>query len=350
MDCDLLNAGIPNCSPRSSRVTGRRIAATRAVHSQRAAGHLHGVAVTLTASAFLLAGDTAAHAVEAANAPTAEVSSGEAKPKLQTVTVEARRQLERQVNHFVASVIVHYGHDALVRWNAKVCPLVAGLPREQGEFMLARISQVAATVGASLDGEHCRANFYVIVTPIPDELLRKWWSRDPTMYSRRNGAGYINAFLNSRLAIRCWYNTTFHSSDGTPLTSDTLAAGLTGAGVGVNAYMAPATRIYSGTRLHHAAVQALLSVIIVVDSNRMQGVNAGQLADYVAMVGLAEIRPDADPGPVPTILQLFRDTKEPPQGLSVWDEAFLNSLYHTNQSSVTQSAAIRTAMLKTIAP
>lgn len=47
-------------------------------------------------------------------------------------------------------------------------------------------------------------------------------------------------------------------------------------------------------------------MIIVVDSNRMQGVNAGQLADYVAMVGLAEIRVDADTGPVPTILQLFR--------------------------------------------
>ena len=221
------------------------------MQSQRPARHLHGVALTLTAGAFLLIGGTAANGAEASGAPPAEVSSSEAKPQLQAVTIEARRQLERQVSRFVASVVVHYSQDSLLRWNTKICPLVAGLPREQGEFMLARISQIATAAGAPLDGEHCRANFHVVVTPTPDQLLKKWWSRDPTMYGRRNGMSDIKAFLNSPHAIRCWYNTEFRSSDGSTLTSDALAAALTGSGsgVGLNAFMAAKSKVYSGTRL-----------------------------------------------------------------------------------------------------
>jgi hypothetical protein len=68
------------------------------------------------------------------------------------------------------------------------------------------------------------------------------------------------------------------------------------------------------------------------------------------MAGLAEIRIDADPGPVPTILKLFRTPNDPPHGLSVWDQAFLSSLYHTSQAYVRQAADIRIGMLKSIAP
>jgi hypothetical protein len=84
--------------------------------------------------------------------------------------------------------------------------------------------------------------------------------------------------------------------------------------------------------------------------NRTQDLNVGQLADYVAMVGLAEIRVDADLGETPTILQLFQESKNPPQGLSAWDQAFLYSLYNTRQASVLQASSIKTSMLKRIAP
>jgi len=159
------------------------------------AGSLLARAAAIAAMALSLLVGTALEAAQTPAAPPDDASGGEAKSTLQTITIEAPRQLERQVSHFVASIVVHYQQDSLVRWDTKICPLVAGLSREQGEFMLVRISQIARDVGAPLDGAHCRANFYVVVTPKPDELVKKCLSRNP--FSRRNGMGYINSFLTT---------------------------------------------------------------------------------------------------------------------------------------------------------
>jgi len=50
--------------------------------------------------------------------------------------------------------------------------LVAGLPRDKGEFVLARLSQVASDAGIPLAPEKCAPNFLVVVTPDPDEMRR----------------------------------------------------------------------------------------------------------------------------------------------------------------------------------
>jgi hypothetical protein len=107
--------------------------------------------------------------------------------------------------------------------------------------------------------------------------------------------------------------------------------------------------VHSSSRLTFSAVQSLTSVIIVVDTSRTRDINLGQLADYVAMAGLAEIRVDADLGGTPTILRLFHDSKEPPQALSPWDQAFLYSLYNTSQASTLQASTITLDMVKQIA-
>jgi len=103
-----------------------------------------------------------------------------------------------------------------------------------------------------------------------------------------------------------------------------------------------------GTRLRYNAVQTLTSVIVVVDSNRVSGIDIGQLADYIAMAGFAQIHLDADTGTAPTILSLFRPSDQRPQGLSPWDESFLHSVYTTNQASVMQESAIKRGMFEQI--
>ena len=71
------------------------------------------------------------------------------------ITVEAQRnheKLKQDVDTFVSSVVVpplDY-EDTLWRWNDKICPLVAALTREQGEFVLARLSRIIKSVGAPL--------------------------------------------------------------------------------------------------------------------------------------------------------------------------------------------------------
>jgi hypothetical protein len=45
-----------------------------------------------------------------------------------TVTIEGRREVKRQIDAFVCGVLVTYLNDSLVRWDAPVCPMVEGLP------------------------------------------------------------------------------------------------------------------------------------------------------------------------------------------------------------------------------
>jgi hypothetical protein len=90
---------------------------------------------------------------------------------------------------------------------------------------------------------------------------------------------------------------------------------------------------------------------VVVDLGRSKDLNVGQLADYIAMIGLAQIREDAEPGAAPTILHLFADTGAArPQGLSSWDQAFLKSLYSTNSSSVVQLDEIKFRLYRDLVP
>jgi hypothetical protein len=69
------------------------------------------------------------------------------------------------------------------------------------------------------------------------------------------------------------------------------------------------------------------------------------------MIGLAEIRSDAETADAPTILHLFSGPEnDRPAGLSTWDEAFLKALYHTRHTDKQQVADIKTEMVQDIAP
>jgi hypothetical protein len=90
-------------------------------------------------------------------------------------------------------------------------------------------------------------------------------------------------------------------------------------------------------------------VIIVIDLPQMSGVKVGQMADYAAVVGLADINLDRTVDSAPSILRLFSDRAEAPlDGMSPWDQALLKSLYSTSSRSVTQLSAIETNMVENI--
>src|SRR5271170_6303277 len=64
---------------------------------------------------------------------------------LKTITVESQRDraaLEHQVGAYVSAIAVEPFADSLARWEEPtgICPLVAGLPRDHAEFMVARLS------------------------------------------------------------------------------------------------------------------------------------------------------------------------------------------------------------------
>jgi Secretin and TonB N terminus short domain len=94
--------------------------------------------------------------------------------KLPQVTIDAQREaLEHRVSHFVTALTEQAdSYESLARWHNKVCPLVAGLPRDRGDFVLERISTIAQSAGVPVGPRDCAPNFFVLFTPDPKKLLK----------------------------------------------------------------------------------------------------------------------------------------------------------------------------------
>jgi hypothetical protein len=266
----------------------------------------------------------------------------------ETVTVEAQReQLRREVNQFVrASIVSPHTDDSLLRWDSPVCPLVAGLTREQGEFVLGRLSAIARAANVPLAGEHCEANLFVVVAHNPSGFLSLWWNHDRRLFGMTHGIGGVKSFIETDRPVRVWYNSIPVDADsGSEIA--TLLAQSVGIGQGAGPLSYPVNQTAAtGSRLTYIDVRAIASVIVVIDAQKLANLNFGQLADYVSLRSLAEIKPDTDAGGAPSILKLFSEHNGSPlQGLTAWDRALLHALYSTKQKERRQLSEIQTATL-----
>jgi len=286
--------------------------------------------------------------------PAPSPDSGSAKPeppadqsktKLHTVTVEAQREravLEQRVKRFVSGVTKVPFQDSLARWGEQVpiCFSIAGMTRDYGEFVLHRLSMIAEAAGAPLAPDNCKPNFYVVATTVPDELVAAWSKHVPEIFGDASGKK-IDEFATASTPIRVWYNVALYNADGTPCSYDSVLL----------TFSDPVRICEGGGLILWGAVRDLSSVIVLIDTRRTKGINFEQLAAYIAMVGLAEIRTDAKLGDAPTILRLFSDSAHAPaQGLTTWDAAYLKALYHTNHKDRTQLLKIGHSMVEEIVP
>jgi hypothetical protein len=99
------------------------------------------------------------------------------KTDLKTITVEGQREraaLEHQVRPFVSATAAQPFGDSLARWEnpTSIWPQVAGLPRDDGEFILARLSRIAALSPVAPSTPE-RAAAHSIHSPAPDWLITK---------------------------------------------------------------------------------------------------------------------------------------------------------------------------------
>jgi len=274
---------------------------------------------------------------------SAAAAPPDATQPLDQVTVEAhRQQLEERVTAFV-SKLAHPDFDrSLRRWLVPVCPLVAGLSQVQGEFMLARLSEVARQAGVPLAGEKCSPNLDIVATADPSGLLKSWRRRDRGLYGDAMPAE-VQRFLTHTHPVMVWYNAAEMEAGGAPLDPAAMEFGTN---------FIPTNHHPKGTRIQFEAVEVFESVIVIVDLRRVQGLSYGQLADYVAMLGFAQLDPDADFGSAPSILQLYsaQPAQPPPGGLSDWDVAYLRALYKTEQASRAQRNQIIQMMVRDMVP
>jgi hypothetical protein len=302
------------------------------------------------------------------SAPTSTAS------QVPEVTVTARRiELEKKISKFVNRIAAsENGGEGLARWGAPpACPLVSGLPRQDGEFVLERLSEIGRSAGVPLGDEHCRPNLYILVTSQPEDLLKGMEKRnrpftfgyDTSFYPPlETPASIVDEFIKTPRPVRVWYSSSEKDAWGKPLgyckaldvlpqCQDPTLRERFAAACDPNRYFQCGTATAGGSHLVFNTVWTFSRVFVIVDQTRLQAVTAGQLADYVAMSGFAKLKPGARLDDAPTILKLFDGAPQAvPTGMTEWDQAFLKSLYATEQKSKLQRGQIARSMVREIAP
>jgi hypothetical protein len=257
-----------------------------------------------------------------------------AEAPLPQVTIEAHT-LEQKARSFVMNVTAASGFfmDAPVQlWRRPICPMIAGLRRQEGQAVFDRIDDVLTSIGVPHGQVGCHPNFFVIVTNEPESVLRGAWQRNWHLFGDASLSD-VKQFIGTQRPVRVWYNTILDGQDGPATTTQGVPA-LAGDPTLNGSWIAEVPAIASGddgVRARFQAFNDLLAVVAIVDPTELQGFNWTQVADYIVMAGLTRVAPDVTLGGTPSILGLFTVAAgSRPMGLSDWDRTFLKELYGTD--------------------
>ncbi len=223
---------------------------------------------------------------------------------------------------------------------------VGNLQREAAEFVVDRISSVAESVGLEAGWPRCEPRAFIVFASDADaaaqDLIEARGRQFRIGISGTDlGSSAVQAFTASYRPVRWWHSSvpvdeeTGRVTARLPGQPPFSAARLTSPhDLGERASRTEASRIRSPLR------DDLSQVIIIVDIDQVAGVDLGALADYLAVISLAQIDPELDPGSYDTILSLFAPGANPPLGLTDWDRAFLRGLYAAEQTDEASNARI----------
>lgn len=226
--------------------------------------------------------------------------------------------------------------DQLSRFEARVCPGVVGLGQRQGQFLVDRIAQRALQLDLPIGQPGCKANVLVLVSGDAGAVARAIVEEQQYLMANygiqenlsTRGAEALVDFVETPRPVRWWHVSQTQTADGDVL-GHTNPYGRT---------LSPTTQEFRGAevtrpsmldfgRLGRPTLQALRNVVVIVDAERVGAVRLDALADYIAMVALAQTEPGADTSGYDTILNLFGDTPAGETGMTNWDLAYLQGLY-----------------------
>lgn len=239
------------------------------------------------------------------------------------------RPLESMIRSFVNEVAAPNRHRGIARWKSDICIGVANLRPETAQYILDRVSTIAEDVGLNPGRPGCAPDVIIIATDDPDGLTQRI-IQDRGRALRVGGAGMdrggaaLRAFAASDRPVR-WWQVSMPVDSFTGQRAIRIPGECTGSCS--NALdMAPILTSTSSTRLGTQIVDNLFRTVVILDVDQVARVSGQQLADYVAMVSLAQIDPEADTSGYVSVLNIFEDP-ESAEGLTNWDRAYLNGLY-----------------------
>lgn len=291
----------------------------------------------MLAGLVLMLGSAAKAGQPAANAPAQSSDQ---------IVVIGQRQTEETLHAFVEQMAAEpRGTHQLARWDNTICPGVIGLQSRYAQFILDRIAQRAEAVGLNVGEPGCRANILIAISADPDAIAHDLYDHHKTLlgYYQQRGHGTLGRralmqdFVNSIAPVRWWHVSRTITRDGDVIGDTADGRGATASlkdpDRAVTSGGAPIVLLGSGsTRISRTTHQNFGVAFIIVDARKLHDVGFEALADYLAMVTLAQLDPRADVSQFPTILNVFAHHGDP-GAMTEWDVAYLRGLYGATQDA-----------------
>lgn len=283
--------------------------------------------------AALLALALSAGAPPAQSAQSAAPAHEDQAVRLEDIQVSGRR-LDDLIQSFVSEVAAPNRGRGIARWDRSVCVGAVNLRREAAQYLVDRVSTVAEDLGLSPGDPGCTPNLLIVATSDGDAFARELVERRRRALrmggsGMDRGAAALRDFQETSRPVRWWQVSM-------PVDSETGQRAVRIPGECTNDCSspmdyAPTINVSSASRLTTQIVDNIFRAIIVVDVSKTGAVNSEQLADYIAMVSLAQIDPTADTSAYASILNVFNDPSSA-SSLTEWDKAYLNGLYDAQRT------------------
>ncbi len=215
--------------------------------------------------------------------------------------------------------------DQISRWEAPFCIKTQGLAPGYNAFITKRLKEVAAEIGAPGTAEApCEPNLNVVFTLDPQAYVDDIKANTPVLL----GVHYpslLGKIATVSYPIQAWYATGTRGSRGA-WRLDSYD------GFYVPVFIVPGSHLDSGL------TSSFAMVTVVVDLKKVEGLEVGAIADYIAMAALARTQSFDRCQQVPSITNALGDCRQALKttALSDFDKAYLKALY-SSRSNVSRS-------------
>lgn len=299
--------------------------------------------IALLVAGFVLAAPLDAAVGQSSTGPAPQEPSPQADVSVQLEDVVVTgRPLDTLIRNFVGEVAEPNRGRGLARWSDAICVGVTNLRADAAQYLADRVSTVASDLGLQPGAPGCTPNILVIATDDAEGIARTLVDERRRAF-RMGGAGMdrggdaLEDFVETDRPVRWWQVAVQVDSEtgqrAVRLPGDCNGSECAGGVIG----FAPRTNVFAASRLRTQFVDNLIRTVVIIDVDQISNVSILQLADYIAMVSLAQIDPDADTGGYASILNVFSDP-EGSASLTDWDQAFLGGLYSAERNAASQVA------------
>jgi len=259
----------------------------------------------------------------------ARASQDPEETRVEDVIVEGR-SIRQQAEAYVSELTAAPGRKPLARWQRQVCVGVAGLDATYAQYLVDRISAIAASVGVEPGDPGCRPEILIAFSREPDAIAKGWVAQDLDIFRPQReggtdlGAEALERFKSSDAPVRWWHVSRSVASDtGFSVTRTNASPEI------------PYNFVPMTSRIHSPTRERLVRAFIVVDADQIGQTTFGSLSDYLALVALIQVDPKAETESFDTVLNLF--VGQGSARLSSWDADYLQSLYRARTNPIRAS-------------